>query len=57
MGYHCETHSEPATLHMKSINFMAKLTIYNFSFKYHSPSGRNLNPLTMDLRVNRHCFT
>lgn len=41
---------------MKNINFLAKLTIYNFIFKYLSPSGRNLNPFDMALRVNRHLF-
>lgn len=32
---------------------MAKLTINNFTFKYPSPSGRNVSPLAMDLKCNQ----
>ena len=56
MGYHCKTQYEVPTLHMKSINFMTKLPIYDFNFKYLSPSGRNINPLTTSLSVNSHLF-
>ena len=41
---------------MKNINFMAKWPIYDFNFKYLSPSGRNINHLITNLSVNRHPF-
>lgn len=47
--YHCKTQYEVPILHMKNINFMVKLPIYNFNFKYLSPSGRNLYPLVTKL--------